>query len=122
MIFLGGMLDGMPYTITIEDGALMFQCGEGRHIAQRTARLLDHLTAQGLGLPSWQLPPEAMERLNNLSFQGSYIIRELIGIKGHWDLVTADDIHTAVQQKIEPGDIQEAIRTLLLGRIKEDTP
>lgn len=116
MKLLEGVLDGTPYTIIIENGKLVFSRGAHRYAASGPATLLDHLLAQG-----WELPCPDEWWLCELAFQGWDVVEHLLDKKGHWDLVTADDINTAIEQGIADTERQEAIRTLLLGRIKEDT-
>ncbi len=110
--FLNGVLsDGTPYTITIIDGVLVFQCdGKVRYTAQGPAMLMDYLQAKG-----WKLPADAVQRMSDFGKAGAQVVSALIDKKGHWDSVTADDIDTILKQT-GVGWIQEAIRTLLLGR------
>ena len=120
MKLLEGVLDGTPYTIIIESGLWIFSRGAHRHATSGPASLLDHLLAQG-----WELPHSDESWLCDLAFQGSDVVKHLLDEKGHWDLVTADDINDALKQGIADTERQEAIRTLLLGRIDkqlEDTP
>lgn len=113
MKFLNGtLLDGTSYTIRVKSGVLVFQRCEDRHTVPGPAGLLDYLKVQG-----WELPAAAVARLHKLAYQGADVVQSLLEKRGHYHLVTADDIQTAVQQKIEPGIIREAIRTLLLSRV-----
>lgn len=109
--FLDGVLsDGTPYTITIEAGSLVFQRFEDRHTTLGPAGLMDLMKARG-----WELPTDAEALLCKLAHQGADTVSHLVDMKGHYDLVTADDIDTALQ-KFADVDVKEAIRTLLLGR------
>ncbi|MDE0016822.1 MAG: hypothetical protein OXU51_11585 [Candidatus Poribacteria bacterium] len=115
MKFLEGVLDGTPYTITIEDGALVFQCGEDRQTAQGPAMLMDYLKAQDL-----ELPTDDMTQLSKLAYEGWIVVQALLNVRGSWEKVAAADIDPVLY--LADDNIQAAIRILLLGQITEDTP
>lgn len=110
MKFLEGVLDGTPYTITIEKGALVFECGEDQHTAQGPALMLDYLKAEGL-----ELPTDAVTQLSKLAYEGWIVVQALLNMRGSWEKVIAQDIDTVLYLTDE--NIQAAIRILLLGQI-----
>jgi len=110
--------DGTPYTITIEKGELVFSRDAYRYVARGPAILLDHLKAQG-----WALSADAETQLCKFAHQGASVVRYLVNMKGHWDLVNAHDIDTALLKlkKIVDTGLSEDIRALLLGQIRRRT-